>query len=751
MINVTNSSVVNTIQETGRTFHASIKANVDNEEVTFSDIQSLKHTSMFTSKQQISVGETISSFIEAEIHDCKTSLQNKEVQVTLSMEYYDSGDSSEESSPKLYEFPLGYFTVQEPSKADNFGTQKITAYDRMANMSKRKFGDVRKAYYTQLYSPVPTLKTMFECICDSFGYEADTTNIYSLYGIDDDFIGVDNTQSVDIVDKNNNIYVPIFDTLDKCDCRTVLGYIASALGKNCVVGTDGKFRMVGYSKVSYDETTDTGFKVPLDTLDTLEFPSNTTKVDSIALTVATDESYSEGTGNSKITFVNPIFSQLCGFKNRAYYAITPAETLPTLLSTIQESTNTNYYPNKFKQISGDPRIEIGDTVAVQYAEATTDTSTIADTDTDEDTDTPLNIKIGYVPVMSLIREFDGGLTISVESYEPEQKEEISTEEKTTLLEDTMVTTSEDKDEETGLTIKNKSKTTSGSAEYSKIVVDSDGNESTLSHTYVGEAGLSILCSKAKQETWALPSNWGNMNAVQKINWIVNFLEDQAKVKSYGINVETYDTTNSEDPSISLAHLDGFGLAFPISLKGNSKYLADGAKVDGDIQFKRTYTDSSGEEQTTFQSVSDFYHNYSQLNDDFTSLLTALGSLTPKRFSVTYATGEEATHARFWCAWNSVNMTYRGSYKAHAADDLLFTIPAEYKPPSTMYAPITLATDVSGQPNIAGAIKIDSTNGNVTIHHMGTATYSTRVYLQVSYCLGTGTTTQSEDNLDDYTA
>lgn len=738
MINVTNSSVINTIQETGRTFHASIKATVDNEEVTFTDIQSLKHTSMFTSKQQISIGETISSFIEAEIHDCKTSLQNKEVQATLSLEYYDSDDSSEETTPKLYEFPLGFFTVQAPSKADNTGTQKITAYDRMADMSKVKFSTVRKNYYAQIYKPMPTLKTMFEGICTAFGYEADTTNIYSLYGIDDDFIGADNEHSIELLNKNNNVYVPFIDFLDKYDCRTVLGYIAGALGKNCIVGTDGKFRMVGYNKVSYDETTDTGFKVPLDTLDTLDFPSNTTKVDSITLTIANDESYNEGTGDSKITIVNPMFSQLFGFKNRAYYEIKPTDTLPTLLSTIQESTNINYFPNKFKQISGDPRIEIGDTVAVQYAEATTDTDTTADTDTDadDDTDTPLNIKIGYVPIMSLTREFDGGLTVSVESYEPEQQEEISTEEKTTLNEDTIETTSGERDEETGSTIVLKSKTKSGSTEYSKVEIDSDENETTLSKTYVGEAGLSISCAKTKEEVFALPSNWDTMNAFQKISWLVNFLENQAKVTGYGINVETYDTTNAENTSASLSHLDGFGLTFPLSLKGNSKYLADGAKVDGDIQFKRTYTDSSGEEQTEFKSVSDFYDEHSKANNDLTTVVKMLVLFAPKRFSVTFATGEEATHSRFWCTWNNVTMAYRGSYKAHANGDLLFTIPAEYAPPSTMYAPITLVTDVSGESNIAGVIKISSTNGEVTIHSMGAATYSTRVYLQVSYCLGT---------------
>lgn len=94
-------------------------------------------------------------------------------------------------------------------------------------------------------------------------------------------------------------------------------------------------------------------------------------------------------------------------------------------------------------------------------------------------------------------------------------------------------------------------------------------------------------------------------------------------------------------------------------------------------------------------------------------------------------GTSGNYNRFVYLDGRVDISYRGGYKAHAKNDLLFTLPTEYAPSIDVYAPIVFATDASGKTNIVGAIKI-STDGKVTIHHMNAASYDTRPYFQATY-------------------
>ena len=344
MIEIKDTDTIEKLKGTGRTFVATIKTG----NTTFRDITNLKHTFPFASNNKISIGETPSSFIEAEIRDCRLPLQNYELKVEL---YFG----------KIL-IPLGLFTVQEPGKVDGNGTQKIVAYDRMSNTSN--FTYVSKGYK---YG-----SDIFEYTCSLCGYSAKLEHSIWAGVIVDDTI------------------------LEGFDCRTVLGYLASIVGANCIVGSDGKFKMVKYHIVDN--------LIEIDSLDTLDFPSNSSSVDYIFCTVDENTTIDVGAGNQGINIVNPLFST------------TSDDRLQTVLNDIKSGIGNNYFASNFKQLNGDPRIEVGDTLLVQHRNILTG-----------------EIEEGYVPVMSLVREFDGGLSVSIEAYEPEEEFYISTTDQIKLL------------------------------------------------------------------------------------------------------------------------------------------------------------------------------------------------------------------------------------------------------------------------------------------------------------------------------
>lgn len=343
MINVTNSAIVEKIKGTGRTFTLSLVVGSN----TYTMVKSLKRSSIFASSQKLSVGETVSAFIEAEIQDCRQSLQNYEVQPKLTIDGYT--------------FNLGYFKVQAPSQADGSGTQKITAYDRMSETSK----------YTYKATGLTSAKSTFSAICSICGYTAVTSGL----------------TDVTINDR----------LLDGMDCRKALGYVAGVFGKNCVVGTDGKFKMVGYSTVS-----ESICKISIDSLDTLEFPSQISTIDYFNALVTDETAYKSGTGNNGVNVVNPLFTSITQTSN--------------ILTNLKSSVGKNgYYPAKFKQLNGDPRIEVGDVIKVEHRDILTG-----------------EVTADYVPVMSLTLDYDGGVTVSIEAYPTEAEFSMSLSDKVDL-------------------------------------------------------------------------------------------------------------------------------------------------------------------------------------------------------------------------------------------------------------------------------------------------------------------------------
>lgn len=266
------------------------------------------------------------------------------------------------------------------------------------------------------------------------------------------------------------------------------------------------------------------------------------------------------------------------------------------------------------------------------------------------------------------------------------------------------------------TVKLTGKLNAGCASFSKTEVGSDGEETVLSESTVGDAGVFLQCRKPEAYVFKEPENWSEMSDIAKYIYKYTDMMKWLLSSAYGVNVMTMAADGS---GYSSAHLDGYGLQF-----SESEYRCDGMKTDGDVEFVRSYADPNGNEKRSNESLS-------ELSNIVYAILSYVESdLTPKDFSVTYASSEEASSAQFVCCGSRVDMYYRGQYKAHSKGDLLFTVPAAYAPSKSVYAPMTLATDENAA-NIAGVVKL-ATDGQLTVHHMNTADYKTRIYFQMTY-------------------
>lgn len=155
-------------------------------------------------------------------------------------------------------------------------------------------------------------------------------------------------------------------------CREVLQYIAQIYGKNAICSRNGRIELHGYEKSSYLA----GPRRYWGSFTHNEFPYS---IEKLICYTGTDEegksvSISAGTGGRAIAFSNPFMSQ---------------EFLNQIFASLKEFT---YMPGSVKML-GDPRLDAWDIITV----------------------VDLNGKKYSVPLMKIEREYDGGLTDSIEA------------------------------------------------------------------------------------------------------------------------------------------------------------------------------------------------------------------------------------------------------------------------------------------------------------------------------------------------
>ena len=324
MITVTDA-VKNIIIRPGRTFTGSM---------TFGNntygVQNMIYEASLAPNSFFAIGEAICATLYVETKASIASVENS----TFSAEYTLSGTS----------FPLGIFIAGKPVKSDNLTS--FTAYDRMAKTDA-------VTYTTTLdFSTAKTAAQVFGDIVGACNFECITTNI-----------------SDDITFAT--------DVFSGYSCRDALRYLAAYLGMNCYVGTDGKFRMIGYTTVSSSALTVSG-----STMDVPDISGETTSIDGLTCITGEETALVTGTNSAHaVSFVCPFMTQ---------------ERLDALHTAITSSSGPLYQYSiaNINQLCGDPRIELGDVITVSHRNTTYS-----------------------VPVMYLRREFDGGLLVNIMSFD----------------------------------------------------------------------------------------------------------------------------------------------------------------------------------------------------------------------------------------------------------------------------------------------------------------------------------------------
>lgn len=217
-----------------------------------------------------------------------------------------------------------------------------------------------------------TVKAIYKDLCDmiiantkTYGFSSNLTY--------EEYIGRLSDEEIDV------------SLLSGYSIRNALGFLASYVGCNVVVNHSGRIIMKPFAKTDYDLFNSDRIATPtLAEHDTriqflLAKTSDDTKVTATTATTPQDG----------IIFTNPFAT---------------SNALKKVLAV--ETALTAYRTGTINQILGDPRLEPGDCIPLKGFE--------------ED----INI-----PIMQITLKFDGGLSAQIESYEPEENENLTMAEK----------------------------------------------------------------------------------------------------------------------------------------------------------------------------------------------------------------------------------------------------------------------------------------------------------------------------------
>lgn len=188
------------ISKTSRSFKSRINVNGN----WYTNIKSVALTQGSCDEDNITIGSSVSAYIEINMKDIGEYFENTEVELQQGLVYSDGS---------IEYITLGYYTAQRPQE-DN-GYIKFTAYDRMQRFEK--------VYTSKLIFPA-TAQQIWDEICDTCNVPTDV--------------------------KLDTIYIQ--EKPQGYTCREVLGYLASLHGKFIVIDRTGKLVLKFYTDYSYD-------------------------------------------------------------------------------------------------------------------------------------------------------------------------------------------------------------------------------------------------------------------------------------------------------------------------------------------------------------------------------------------------------------------------------------------------------------------------------------------------------------------
>lgn len=258
------------------------------------------------------------------------------------------------------------------------------------------------------------------------------------------------------------------DALSGYNCRQALAYLAAYMGCNCFVNKDGDFAMLDYTAVSK-----ANFNLSDNTMDVPDIGEGTVTVNNLLCAVDEETTLSSGTAGGKaITFVCPFMTQA---------------QLNALLSKFNGSGVAlyNYSTATISQLCGDPRIELGDVIVMTH------------------NGTDYN-----VPVMQLVRDFDGGLWVKIDSFDTAPVEGLTVAERIDLA---------------LRAVKNPSKYAAAAAEFSELINNAIGMYTTTETLPDGSTKMyihdkptlaaSTYIATINSNGFATTNDWNNGNPV----------------------------------------------------------------------------------------------------------------------------------------------------------------------------------------------------------------------------------------------
>lgn len=277
-------------------------------DVTF---KSFNYYGLINSGEGITIGSTCASYVEFELYNQSTSLENEEVQVKVGI---DVNGTIENVS-------LGFFTITKPTNKDE--VSKYVAYDRMIKLEK--------LYVSSLSNP--TVKRIMNEIGTQTGYGFKDT--------------LTNDINIDALKIKGYTY------------REIIGYLSALYGANCVINDIGQIEFKIYQNsniaVERNKIYENGLELSSDNIfkieylkcatgETVEHTSTDEEGEEVINTE--DVILSVGAGTTGITISNPLMTQ---------------SILENIYNTYLK--NLTYRPCKVSML-GNITIECGDIVSV---------------------------------------------------------------------------------------------------------------------------------------------------------------------------------------------------------------------------------------------------------------------------------------------------------------------------------------------------------------------------------------------------
>ena len=357
-----DSKTVTEIRKESRHFTARLVFGSKN----YDEIDSFTYTSHY-SPQKFTVGCVPSASVQCDIRNLDqnnpfpSDLKGQVFRLEISV-----GEKTKNYTPEW--ISLGEFKITEASVKD--GVFSLTAYDKI-NFIK---GD-----YKSNLTGTQTIADIFNDVCSKIQKSSQG------------FTATNADGKGYVKDTVSSSYTLDVELLKGYPLKDVLSYIAAIFARNLTVNRQGLFELKAYKKPGYDLLND-------DRIETPELNNGNSTFGYLSAAVDSDTILTSGeTNGSGLLFSCPVMTQ---------------KRLDYLQGLLADETHAahSFRPGKVVQLLGDPRIEVGDVLPLNPVYNAEGNVVSADC---------------YIPVMSLVMKYDGGLMNEITAYDFEEDTSLS--------------------------------------------------------------------------------------------------------------------------------------------------------------------------------------------------------------------------------------------------------------------------------------------------------------------------------------